>query len=69
MNKDTVFLLEKVDKNYKEVLDKIEQNHKEVLVKIESITTWKHKVAGASMAVTTFVSAAVSALVAFLSGR
>lgn len=58
MNKDTQFLIDRMDKNHREVLDKIDH-----------ISSWKNKIVGASMVVTAFISASVSAVVAFLSGR
>jgi hypothetical protein len=58
MNKDTQFLLERID-----------SHHKEIMEEIKIISAKQNKFAGAFTVITALVSASVSAMVAFLTGR
>lgn len=58
MDKDTMFLL-----------DRIDTNHKEVMAKIDLLSGWKNKITGASMVIAAMVSTIVSFIISAVTGK
>ena len=69
MDKDTKFLLERMDKNHESLRREIKKDLFIIQTKIDALHAFKNKLTGISVVVTAFISAAVSAIIGFLTGK